>query len=304
MYDGLIKRKTFKEIHQDIQRITTTFENKGVVYGKNMQAYALNLAHKSKKQIDGIISAINNSSANLLTFKGVSVETLDLTPDVIIASWLFKKFDKEKVYQKTNTISYDVAKKYEAVYKNELIEEEIKHNRALPIPRVFYLCSTHSDCAQDHLLWQGRFYIDEKWRDLVKNDLVKKDIAKYIVKNNVKTYQWVIGKPVWLITRPNCRHYFKAIDTLEVLAKDVNTITRNHKLHTKEGKKETKTIKHPINQEWYKRENVEDIIKKYEERLEYHLSMWNVKKSQPIKRAIEKDRLLIKKWKEYLSKMR
>ena len=284
VYDGLIKRKTVREIHIEIRKITTIANNEGLIYTRNMQNYALKIAERTKKELDAVIPTLSG----------------DGSLDMAIALWVYNKFDKSKVFQKTNTISYDVGKKYEADFKDETLKEELRYNRNLIIPRVFYLASSHSDCAIDHLPYQGKIYIDANWRTHIKDEELVKKIQNYIRDNNVKTYQWVIGKPAWFVTRPNCRHYLKAIDTFDVLSKSAETLTRNHKLHSKVGKEITKTIKHPIDKKWYKKENIEDIIKKYEERLEYHEAMWNVKKSQVIKRAIEKDKLLIKKWKEYL----
>ena len=167
IYDGLIKQKSISEIHKEIRRITTIANNQGLVYTRNMQNLALNLANKSKKQVDGLIGAMNLQKSNLTAFKGISVD-MGLTPDLIIANWLFNKFDKEKVYQKTNTVAYDVAKKYEADFKDETIKLEVKRNRNYIIPKVFYLASSHNDCAIDHANYQGKIYIDEKFLEINK----------------------------------------------------------------------------------------------------------------------------------------
>lgn len=288
IYDGLIKRKSVKEIHQEIQKITKIANNEGITRTKNMEKYALNLASKSKKKVDGMIPLLSTEGAL----------------DVAIASWVFDLFDKKKVFSKTNSISYQVATKFESDSKDELLKLEIDRNRGFGNPRVFYLASSHNDCAEDHKDYQGKIYIDEKWRDLIKSKEIRDKISSYVNQHNVKTFQWVIGKPVWFITRPNCRHYVKSLTTEDVLGHSVEALTRNHKLHTKVGKKITKTIAHPLYPQWYKKENIEEIIRKYEERLEYHQSLWAVKKSQPIKRAIEKDKLLIKKWKEVLQSLK
>lgn len=275
-------------MHKEIRKITKVANNEGIIRTKNMEKFALNLAQKSKKQLDRAIP----------TFE------LEGALDLAIALWVFDLFDKKKVFSKTNTISYQVATHYESDSKAELLKLEIDRNRGFGNPRVFYLASSHNDCAEDHIDYQGKIYIDEKWKDLVKSKEIKDEIQKYVNIHNTKTFQWVIGKPVWFITRPNCRHYMKALTTEDVLGHSVDVLTRNHKLHTKIGKEITKTIKHPTNKEWYKEENIIDIIKKYKERLEYHKSLWEVKKSQPIKRAIEKDKLLIEKWEKVLQSLK
>lgn len=225
--------------------------------------------------------------------------------DVAIGLWVFDRFEKTKVYQQTNTISYEVGKKYETDNKDQVIHREVKENRKLEVPRIFYLASSHNDCAEDHLDYQGKVYVDEKWESCITDTSIKLEIRKYINAHNVKTFQWVIGKPVWFITRPNCRHYFKSIDTEEVLNKSVKDLIKNHKMHSKIGKSDTQSYKHPLKKDWYTRENVENIIRKYEERYEYHKSLWEVNKHlQSAKRAMEKDLLMIKKWKEYLQNMK
>lgn len=247
-----------------------------------MQNYAIKLASHTKKQLDAELPLIAGG-------------------DVGIALWVYEKFDKQKVFSRTNTISYDAGKQYEAKSKDDMLREEIKINRNLQDPKVFYLSSSHDDCAKDHINYQGRMYIDEAWKSLITDKETKIKIRDYVNRHNIKTYQWVIGKPVWFVTRPNCRHYFKAIKTEEVLTTKVGTITKNHKLHSSVGKEITRTISHPTNKAWYQKQNVEDIIRKYEERLEYHKALYDAnRKNQLVKRAIEKDRLLIKKWKDYL----
>ena len=46
--------------------------------------------------------------------------------------------------------------------------------------------------------------------------------------------------------------------------------------------------------------NILNIIEKYEERLAYHKKMYEVSGLEELKNYIEKDKILIKKWKEYL----
>lgn len=284
IYDGLIKKKSLAEIHKGIKNISKIANQEGISYTKNMEKFVLNLASKTKKKLDKNISSLD----------------LEGGIELAIANWVYGFFDKQEVFSKTNSISYDVATHYESERKDELLKLEVNRNRHYENPRVFYLASSHNDCAKDHADYQGKIYIDEKWKDLVKDLDLKIKILQYVNANNVKTFQWVIGKPVWLITRPNCRHYMKSLTTEDVLGNSVSTLTRNHKLHTKVGKELTRTIKHPTKKEWYKKENIEDIIKKYKERLEFHQALWEIEKSQPLKRAIEKDKLLIQKWEKML----
>lgn len=288
IYEGLIKRKTILEIHQDLKRLTINANKKGITHTQSLERYALKLAKTTKKQLNSMMPSFEKQGSDI---------------DNLICVWAFDLFTRKKVFSNTNSISYDTGKTYEADNKDLAIRTAIRTNRKLENPRIFYLASAHNDCASDHKDYQGKMYIDEKWQDLIKNEELKQEIQKYVNIHNVKTFQWVIGKPVWFITRPNCRHYVKSMKTEDVLGKSVETLIRNHKLHTKIGKELTKTITHSINKVWYKEENIADIIEKYKERLAFHKAMWDVKKSQPVKRAIEKDKLLIEKWEKMLKSL-
>ena len=85
---------------------------------------------------------------------------------------------------------------------------------------VFYVCSKHSNCADDHKDWEGKVYYDRYWR--MKNsdmpDWLKTRIEKEIARKDMKSVQWVTKGPVWLTTRPYCKHFFTPVGTYKVLA--------------------------------------------------------------------------------------
>lgn len=81
---------------------------------------------------------------------------------------------------------------------------------------IFYLCSHHTNCAPDHLAYQGKVYVDRFWRTKVSGvDYYK--VLSYIKNRKILTIQQIVKSPVWLTTRPNCKHYFTPIRTDEVL---------------------------------------------------------------------------------------
>lgn len=81
---------------------------------------------------------------------------------------------------------------------------------------IFYICTYFGDCAPDHADYQGKIYYDQKWESIVSSE--KKDIVEeYITSNDLLSYQSVIDGPVYLTTRPNCRHSFQTVSTEEVL---------------------------------------------------------------------------------------
>ena len=243
--------------------------------------------------------------------------TLDIASQIALI--VYDVFKKEDAYQQMKLFSYEYAKKEETKLKKQIIDDSIddsfdylikidwgdrnKAEEQVEKAKIFYLASSHDDCAIDHLDWQGKIYIDENWKKLIKSAELKKKIQNFINQNEIKTFQWVIGKPVWFITRPNCRHYFKKLQVKEVMENDLNTLIKINKMHRKIGSKDQQTIYHSTKKSWYTRENIENIIAKYEDRLSYHKSLYDVQPNEELKKEIEKDKLLIKKWKAYLQNM-
>ena len=111
-----------------------------------------------------------------------------------------------------------------AKQKEILIKETIEHNRNMYTPKIFYLVSTHLDTADDHAAYQGLIYID---KDYDKKDILLKD---YVEKNNVKTIQSIIDKPIYMFVRPNCRHWFVALTQNEVLNCDISTLLKKYNM--------------------------------------------------------------------------
>jgi len=54
-----------------------------------------------------------------------------------------------------------------------------------------FRATSYSDCAPDHKDYQGKVYVKEKYQNEYPH---------------LKTVEWVVGAPVYLTTRPNCRH--------------------------------------------------------------------------------------------------
>ena len=83
---------------------------------------------------------------------------------------------------------------------------------------VFYICSYHGDCAPDHVDYQGKIYYDKNWKSNIQDVDLRQEIQEYIDKHSLMSIQKVMKKPVYLTSRPNCRHYFQYISIDEVLA--------------------------------------------------------------------------------------
>ena len=106
-------------------------------------------------------------------------------------------------------------------------------------PIIFYACSKHSNPANDHKDYQGKIYVDRYWRkytDGTVPEWFEAAVEEYIRKNNIISIQKIMGPPVWLATRPFCRHRFYPLSSLSVLTenqKDMIPVT--HGRPTKRG---------------------------------------------------------------------
>jgi len=87
---------------------------------------------------------------------------------------------------------------------------------------VFYITSFYGDCAKDHADFQGKIYYDSNWKDNAPKDRID-EIENYIDSKGLKSVQEVMDAPAYLTTRPNCRHYFTAIDIDTVLGAKTNS---------------------------------------------------------------------------------
>ena len=81
---------------------------------------------------------------------------------------------------------------------------------------IFFVCSKHSSPAEDHKDYQGRIYVDRFWRKKVSGSQYY-SVQSYIKNRNVMTVQEVMGAPVYMTTRPYCKHYFIPVATSTVL---------------------------------------------------------------------------------------
>lgn len=278
IFGDVIDNRPIGEIHAKIRKITA-ISGLPQQYTKGIVDYAIKLSTKAKRQ------------------------TKNMTP-LDVAIGVYALFTKEQSYQRITKATNEILVKYEAEQKEITIQKEIEYNRKLENPRIFYLSSEHNDCALDHRDWQGKVYIDEKWESYVKDEDRKRQVRDYLRTHKVLTFQWVTSKPVWFITRPHCRHYFRALTIDDIIHKPLKKLITNYKMHQKIGKRITQTLAHPTNKKWYKVTNIENIISRYESRLQYHEALYSKRKLLDLKKAIEKDKFLIKKWKKYLTEIK
>lgn len=94
---------------------------------------------------------------------------------------------------------------------------------------IFYLCSSLSDSAPDHALYQGKIYVDKYWENFVTEELAEK-VQQYIDAHNILTMQEIEEDHPFLNSRPNCRHHFEVMDTEEVLGTSVSKMLKDHNM--------------------------------------------------------------------------
>lgn len=99
---------------------------------------------------------------------------------------------------------------------------------------VFFLCSTHSNPAEDHKDYQGKIYVDRFWRLKTSGEDYYK-VMSYIKNHDIVTVQEIMGSPVYLCTRPYCKHFFIPLQTSEVLGSSLRKINETYGEYTRES---------------------------------------------------------------------
>jgi len=263
VYEDIINNKSLVKIHRDIYNYQQEKKKQGVIISNMLPAFAIGLANK----------IVNH----MPKYAKMNADTR--------AEYFFDVLKKENSFDKTSKIINEEIRRESGKKKEQLIQGVIKEARKQK--KIFYICSSHDDCASDHKDYQGQIYVDESW------DRTNAEIADYVILNNIKTFQWITFRPVWMTTRPYCRHYFKALDTEDVLSHSVSQLTKNHRMHHKSGKYEMQTIRYKTGQE---------TLQAYRERLRYHEYLYGVYKTETLRKLISKDKLLINKWMDFLKK--
>lgn len=95
---------------------------------------------------------------------------------------------------------------------------------------VFYLCSKHNSPAEDHKNYQGRIYIDRFWRQKVDARYYRA-VAAYVRNHKTITVQEITGAPVYLTTRPYCKHYLIPMRTETVLTASERKLAEQTKVY-------------------------------------------------------------------------
>ncbi len=217
-------------LKKEIRGITKKGLNKVI----NSVNNGLDMLELEPKQVSNIRKTIKAEVNNLNSLVLGNYDTI-LTGTMLTATKVFKSGVTDSLYeiiQKKITETNDYGVRY---YKNgrtvrwenymEMkvrtdIQNDIAKNMVkagLENGVVFYICSYHGDCAPDHKDYQGKIYYDKNWKSNIQDIDFRSIIQEYIDKQSMMSIQKVMKEPIYLTSRPNCRHYFQYISIDEVL---------------------------------------------------------------------------------------
>lgn len=146
----------------------------------------------------------------------------------------------------------------------------------------FFLASSHPKPAKDHAEWEGKMYYDEDWEKHIPATDPDHDRIRACIRNRkLRTVQWVVGAPVYLVTRRNCKHYLRCLPIDEVLHASARALLKKHGMYMPEEK--------PVSREvLYYRE--------YYARLKVEEALHELVPNEQLAKDIVKDKKLLAKW--------
>lgn len=213
-----------------------------------------------------MIQKYQKDSKSRIWFKKKLRETLNSFPS-------FNKFQKAELFNKFCELAFhtediqmrdlddiiktinkferkiDYKKKKTDLQKN--IKEELTDTAGKGYPVIFFVCSQHTNSACDHKEYQGKIYVDRFWKHKLMMhgtpDWLIQTAEKIIKKEGYKSIQEIMGHPVYLGTRPNCRHFFTPVDLLSGLTSPAESLAP--KVHVRARRRTSKKIRQQIKKE-------------------------------------------------------
>ena len=156
------------------------------------------------------------------------------TDGIILATLLMKRFEKLRVYQRFISLVNQEVRNKEASVKEKIIRQLTSYG--IENREHFVLVSKHLDSAIDHIDFQGKLY-------LLTNDLQESELLLANKLGINKTLASVMHDKPYLITRPNCRHYFITLSESDIGDKSVDTLLKENKMITKVGSRVIKNLR-------------------------------------------------------------
>ena len=193
----------------------------------------LSTALASFSDINAEVSTVTSS----LFEKGLKTANrlVKIDSDNAIKDYLFKitgnqLIEEQKVtYKNGRKIGYKeyVEMATRTRVQHQLLEQEKEFGEMTQ--QLFYISDTYTDCANDHIEYQGKIYYDEKvWRG-IKKDNPHYDELESAVRKAKDSVENVTQNRPWLCTRPNCRHRLIPIPIDDVIDLSDNDILRKNK---------------------------------------------------------------------------
>lgn len=215
--------------------------------------------------------------------KGLSYsEKTSLKKEVVYVAVRRAVLDKHDVSKATNKVANHI----EARQKDETIEYMLEKGAEVKSP--YYLCSVHKEPAKDHAKYQGKIYIDRNWKDYIVDKELRYKISMYNRNHNVRSVQYIIGEPVYLIRRPNCKHFFIPIPIDEVLTSSARALVRRHEVI---GEQEAA----PMSDAQY-------VLRAYERDLKRDKALYDSIPTDGLEKDIAREKMLVRKWRRKTSR--
>lgn len=156
------------------------------------------------------------------------------TDGIILATLLMKRFEKLRVYQRFISLVNQEVRNKETSVKEKVIRQLTSYG--IENREHFALVSKHLDSAIDHINYQGKIY-------LLTNDLQESELLLARKLGIDRTLASVMHDKPYLITRPNCRHYFITLSESDIGNKSVDTLLKENKMITKVGSRVIKNLR-------------------------------------------------------------
>ena len=218
----------------------------------------------------GINTPICKSCLNLARFLAKKLkQDAQETDGIILATLLMKRFEKLRVYQRFISLVNQEVRNKETSVKERIIRQLTSYG--IENREHFALVSKHLDSAIDHIDFQGKLY-------LLTNDLQESELLLASKLGITRTLASVMHDKPYLITRPNCRHYFITLSESDIGSKSVDTLLKENKMITKVGSRVIKNLRNNTS------------IK-----LNYYKELYKVKKIPYLAKRIKKLKELVEK---------
>lgn len=250
IYKDILEHKSVRDIHKDLIKAT-------VNPNRRLLQYNMYVAKRLKRLDKG---------------SGEYYEGMGLTG---LAVGMINYISVHKINDNEYKLINSELRKDEAEEKNRILNDALKETQL--DKKIFFVASSHDDCAEDHKEAQGKIYVDQDWHNVIGDN---ERVADYISAHNIDTVQYIVNGPVYFITRPNCRHYFVRYSAEDIL-------NGNYKVpHHKIGRRDALQTPRLQNIEYY------------QDRLSMYSRLYKIFKTDELNAKITKTKILVKKWKK------